>query len=338
MLMKDHAVRDKPEAFAKAMRSALFGVALSGAMLTCPASAKEPAMLLEDHPLVDTLWHLETGAIVDVDRLRADVEKADHVLIGEKHDNVIHHDRQALIVSMVREAGKSGQLVLEMADNTHEEILSGASAATVDSLGAALDWQRRGWGDWKEYQPIVEEAMGAGMRLKPGNPDRATLMHVGRGGEARADMLSDLRWDVDYGDAMREDLLDELVDAHCGMMPREQLGPLATMQRLKDAFMARSMRQSLGNGETAVLIAGNGHVRKDRGVPMFLDQDRPQVSVALVEVVRDETNQADYPSFDPALYDYVWFTPRVDEIDPCEKFRKQLEGMKSSMGKHGQHE
>jgi len=32
-------------------------------------------------------------------------------------------------------------------------------------------------------------------------------------------------------------------------------------------------------------------------------------------------------------FDYVWFTPRVDESDPCEKFREQLEKMRAP--KHG---
>jgi hypothetical protein len=26
-------------------------------------------------------------------------------------------------------------------------------------------------------------------------------------------------------------------------------------------------------------------------------------------------------------FDYVWFTPAVDDEDPCEKFRKPLERM-----------
>ena len=27
-------------------------------------------------------------------------------------------------------------------------------------------------------------------------------------------------------------------------------------------------------------------------------------------------------------FDYVWFTPRIDDVDPCEKFRKDLERLK----------
>jgi hypothetical protein len=30
-----------------------------------------------------------------------------------------------------------------------------------------------------------------------------------------------------------------------------------------------------------------------------------------------------------APFDYVWFTPRVDLVDPCERFREQLRQMRS---------
>lgn len=29
-------------------------------------------------------------------------------------------------------------------------------------------------------------------------------------------------------------------------------------------------------------------------------------------------------------FDYVWFTPRVDDKDPCEKFKSQFDRMKKS--------
>jgi uncharacterized iron-regulated protein len=64
-----------------------------------------------------------------------------------------------------------------------------------------------------------------------------------------------------------------------------------------------------------VLIAGNGHVRKDRGVPWYLAQLRPAariVSIGLIEV-EDDLDDAG----DDLPYDYVWFTPRVDDADPC---------------------
>ncbi len=118
------------------------------------------------------------------------------------------------------------------------------------------------------------------------------------------------------------------------MMGRDAVKPLVGMQKLKDAFMARALREDRKADDVAILIAGNGHTRMDRGVRMFLDKTEKVASVALIEVVRDRTDATDYPAFDAKLYDYVWFTPRVDEVDPCETFRAQLEAMKSKMKMH----
>jgi uncharacterized iron-regulated protein len=87
------------------------------------------------------------------------------------------------------------------------------------------------------------------------------------------------------------------------------------VQRARDAHMAAAMREAPGDG--AVLIAGVGHVRHDVGVPRMLP-DGETVSVAFIEVRADMTAP-------PALdVDYVWLTPRVDDRDPCERFRKEL--------------
>jgi hypothetical protein len=46
------------------------------------------------------------------------------------------------------------------------------------------------------------------------------------------------------------------------------------------------------------------------------------VSVAMLEVRAD---MADPPTL---AVDYMWFTPRVDDRDPCERFRSDLERLR----------
>jgi hypothetical protein len=75
-----------------------------------------------------------------------------------------------------------------------------------------------------------------------------------------------------------------------------------------------------------VLIAGNGHVRRDLGVPLHLATRAPQrgvLAVGIVEVVEGVARAEDYvapgagdiPQFDVAI-----FTPRTDRPDPCAGF------------------
>jgi uncharacterized iron-regulated protein len=96
--------------------------------------------------------------------------------------------------------------------------------------------------------------------------------------------------------------------------------------------MAEALLTAPG-GDGAVLIAGTGHVRTDRGVPAYLRRIAPAprtVSVAFLEVDPKRPDADSYAArFNRGLpFDYVWFTPAVDDEDPCEKFRKSLERLR----------
>lgn len=75
-----------------------------------------------------------------------------------------------------------------------------------------------------------------------------------------------------------------------------------------------------------MLIAGNGHVRGDRGVSALLRGRKSAVlTVAFLEVHREWARPADYAgAFGTSQlpFDYVWFTPRARDADHCAELRK----------------
>jgi len=105
---------------------------------------------------------------------------------------------------------------------------------------------------------------------------------------------------------------------------------MADIQWARDARIAASLARG-GQRDGAVLIAGAGHVRTDRGVPLHLGrqiQDVAITSVAFVEVDAAAEMPGDYArrfGSDALPFHYVWFTPKVDEADPCEKLKKSTE-------------
>jgi uncharacterized iron-regulated protein len=118
-------------------------------------------------------------------------------------------------------------------------------------------------------------------------------------------------------------LQDELRAAHCERAPGQVVIGMMRVQRARDAMMADRLAATAGKGG-GVLIAGNGHVRNDRGVPWYLARLRPgarSVSIGLVEVREDVLE----PPADLA-YDYVWFTaPADDRGDPCAQQEAALQ-------------
>ena len=80
-----------------------------------------------------------------------------------------------------------------------------------------------------------------------------------------------------------------------------------------------------------MLVAGIGHVGRRWGVPWYLEAGGHADDVAILafaEVPADSSDESPLPEpfgQPDGAYDYVWFTPRVDEEDPCEKYRDTLE-------------
>jgi hypothetical protein len=97
--------------------------------------------------------------------------------------------------------------------------------------------------------------------------------------------------------------------------------------------MAASLARIGQPRDGAVLNTGAGHARRDRGVPVHLARQAPGASiasVAFVEVEPAAVKPGDYAARFGATalpFDYVWFTPKIDEADPCEKFKQSLESI-----------
>lgn len=302
------------------MRTLLCLTALTCALSTVAQAA--PANLLSDHPLNGSLWDTRSGRPTDEEALLAAAAAADWILVGEKHDNAEHHRLQARIVGALGRLGRRLAVVWEMAEPEHAAALAAARLEEVDGLGRALAWEARGWPAWAEYQPIAEAALAAEMPMLPGKPSQTQVRALAHGESLPPATAERLAWSRRYPAQVEAELLKELAASHCGKLPEAALAPMATVQRFWDAWMADAMRRTKQpplNAEGAILIAGSGHVREDRAVPWHLEGE--SLTVALVEVVAGRDAAADYPAFDPQLFDFVWFTPRVDDKDPCEAFQ-----------------
>ena len=280
-------------------------------------------LLLQDHPLVGSLWQTDGSSRVGEDALIAAALKSDWVLLGESHDNPDHHRLQARIVAELGARGRRPALVWEMAGPAQAEALAAARLDAVADLGAALNWEERGWYAWSIYQPIAEAALTHGMKMHPGNPSPETTQAIAHGEALPQPQRARLDWERDYDGEQRSDLMALLAASHCNALPESDLEAMADVQRLRDSWMAASLREA-DAGSGAILIAGAQHVRKDRGVPWRLGE--AALSLALVEVEEGKLSAADYTAFDPRLFDFVWFTAKVEQEDHCARFFQKSDG------------
>ncbi|MBB4312283.1 ChaN family lipoprotein [Roseospira marina] len=301
-----------------------------------------------EHPLAGALLDPATANVLDAAAVANRLRGADVVLLGEKHDNPDHHRAQAWILEGLVTAGRRPALVLEMLDSRQgpalAEYLANADA-TAAGLGAAVHWADSGWPDWTHYQPIAEVALNAGLPVLPGNLPTDTVRRVaGAGAEAvlGAEGLAPRALDVPLPTDLTEALGAEIRRGHCDMLPDAALPGMIAAQRVRDGEMARALLSGRARDDTdsAVLIAGNGHVRSDRAVPWYLAQRAPDVrsvSVGILEIGPDlpatptpaDLRDTEAPvATAPQPFDLIMLTPALDDVDPCEAFRAQLERLR----------
>lgn len=291
-----------------------------------------------DHPLAGQIWDVGTASFIDATTLVGRLAQSRFVLLGEKHDNPDHHRLQARLLRALVAAGRQPAVGFEMFDIDQEKAIARHLAtAPTDAAGLAdaVHWDRTGWPDWALYQPIAAVALEAGLPIVATNLSRATARALREHGPdgVEAGLVTRLGLDRPLAPDTHAAMAAEIRESHCGYASEPMVEAMITVQRARDAQMAERLAAA-SRQDGAVLIAGLGHVRTDWGVPAYLAAPLPGttvVSLAFVEVGKGDTEPAAYASRfgrGPAPFDYVWFTPRVDDLDPCEKFRKQLKGLR----------
>jgi uncharacterized iron-regulated protein len=292
------------------------------------------------HPLVGQVWDVAAAEFLDTQTLVTRLVHGQFVVLGEKHDNPDHHRLQAWLLDALIKAGRRPAVGFEMFDTDDAPAIAchlAASPTDAVGLAEAVDWNQSGWPDWAMYQPIAEVALAKQLPIVATNFP-ATLTHtLMQGGTTALDTGLVQRLDLSrpLAPEIYAQMAHEIRDSHCGHAPEAMLEAMITVQRARDAQMANSL-VAAHQQDGAVLIAGALHGRNDRGVPAHLARLRPYakvISVAFLEVQHGRLEPTAYASEGEqrergALpFDYVWFTPRVDNVDPCEKFRHQLEHM-----------
>ena len=296
-----------------------------------------------NHPLTGRIWDVSSARFIDRQSLVIHLARADFLLLGERHDNPDHHLLQAEVLRSLIAVGRRPAVGFEMFGlDDASAIAEHLAAAPNDAagLGRAVNWNKSGWPDWAMYQPIAEAALQAKLRIVATNLPLATARKMSSDGPAALEprVTRDLGLDRPLSDAMFATMAADIRDSHCGYASEESVKAMVGVQRARDAQMAQSLIAA-GDPDGAILVAGAGHVRNDYGIPVYLTAKaagKQVISIAFLEVDNQKPEPDNYALPDPngrLPFDFVWFTARVDDENPCEKFKSQFEDLKKRSDK-----
>jgi uncharacterized iron-regulated protein len=233
------------------------------------------------------------------------------LLLGELHDAPEHQALQRDTVRQLAGRGELAAVVLEMVEQGRATtgLPPDASEAQVRE---ALDWaadRNAGAWPWKVYGPVVMSAVRAGAPVLGGNLPRAQM---------RASM-AEASLDTSVPPPALALQREAIREGHCGLLPDAQIAPMTRIQLGRDRAMAQTAVSALRPGRTVLLIAGNGHVQRDLGVPRQLPPDQAhRVVMALARDASTPTQEASTQA------DRIWVTAPRPPKDHCADMKRQM--------------
>jgi uncharacterized iron-regulated protein len=259
-------------------------------------------------PVSGEIRDLRSGEMLTAEQLLTRLVEPERLIIGEQHDNADHHAAQLWLLQTLGEQRAQGSLLLEMLvpdQQAKVDALRQAKSVPTD-LPAALAWQE-GW-DWNLYGPIVRFALTQPYPLLAANLDDREIRAFYRKPPALNGPRSNAL-------AVRNTLLGQVSESHCGLLPESQMPAMLAIQQQRDRRMAERMLAAPTRG---ILLAGAWHARKDVGVPLhLLDLGAGKAPTVLMLAEQGDAVTA-------AMADYVWYTPATPKPDYCEQMRQQF--------------
>jgi uncharacterized iron-regulated protein len=239
------------------------------------------------------------------------------VLLGEVHDNPV---QQRLRLEMLRRAFVAGwrpAIAMEQFDREHQVDIEHARRERPLDAGYLIEKAAPGHGkvgtgwNWDYYRPYVALALEYHVPLLAANLSRGEAAKiVAQGFSAVFDDAEVHSLGLDTEPASLLAAQEKEIDAgHCHKMPSEQLPAMARAQLARDAVIAAVLREHAALG--VVLLAGDGHVRRDIGVPRWLD---PPTLARVFAVGFLERGEDTPPG---SAFDAAVTTDPAPRADPC---------------------
>ena len=253
-------------------------------------------------PLAGKIWDLNNRHFITEEVLVSEIAKSDWVLLGENHENEEHHDIEQNLIEAISDAGRLGNVALEMANQDQQKLLdeqlNNPNVTEVD-----LNWSR-GW-PWDWYGELVKTALEKAQRV--------IATDLTRDQQMQAYMDSEI--ELPTG-PYREFMDAILYESHCGKLPKSQLSNMLRVQIARD----KAMHSALINNSTNkldVFIAGTMHTRYDTGIPLVGKLNSKTVLMVSAGPEMDPGKYIPESYQDNPIADYIIFTPETEPVDHC---------------------
>jgi len=265
--------------------------------------------------IIQLLFSLYVVLIWQSSHAEAQDDKPRILLLGEIHDNPFGHKLRLNHVRDLINQGNKLVLVMEQFDRENQLQLDAALSRCnhVDCVLARV--ATPGW-NWRFYKAFIQLALDKKVTIIAANLSDKDVLKVMTNGFT-AIFPKELIFEYKLNQIpltvlnAQKNAIDE---GHCKALPVSSLEPMARGQIARDVWMAHVIN-GLQN-QTVVLLAGNGHIRKDIGVFQWLGAHKQLVTQTHGYVEEEDIDSA-------IRFDRVNIVTKAKRSDPCLAFTKR---------------
>ncbi|MHA6309246.1 ChaN family lipoprotein [Hafnia paralvei] len=248
----------------------------------------------------DNIVDLHSGQKLTPQQLLAKLRDRPRVIVGEKHDNLQHHQIEQWLVESLPRQRTQGSVLMEMITpsqqdkvNAVKDQLKQGKTLTGQQITEQTAWQK-GW-KWELYSGVTTAALAGSYPLLSANLDRSEIKKFYQHPLAVTGALS-------TQPSVREAIAKTIEESHGGKLEPKQAEAMLAIQQQRDRRMAESL---LAAPTPALLIVGGYHANRALGVPLHVEDIAPMTELTVVMLAEEGVK------VDKSNADFVWYTRKA---------------------------
>ena len=248
----------------------------------------------------DNIVDLHSGQKLTPQQLLAKLGDRPRVIVGEKHDNLQHHQIEQWLVESLPRQRTQGSVLMEMITpsqqdkvNVVKDQLKQGKTLTGQQITEQTAWQK-GW-TWELYSGVTTAALAGSYPLLSANLDRSEIKKFYEHPLAVTGALS-------TQPSVREAIAKTIEESHGGKLEPKQAKAMLAIQQQRDRRMAESL---LAAPTPALLIVGGYHANRALGVPLHVEDIAPMTELTVVMLAEEGVK------VDKSNADFVWYTRKA---------------------------
>lgn len=248
----------------------------------------------------DNIVDLHSGQKLTPQQLLAKLRDRPRVIVGEKHNNLQHHQIEQWLVESLPRQRTQGSVLMEMITpsqqdkvNAVKDQLKQGKSLTGQQITEQTAWQK-GW-KWELYSGVTTAALAGSYPLLSANLDRREIKKFYEHPLAVTGALS-------TQPSVREAIAKTIEESHGGKLEPKQAEAMLAIQQQRDRRMAESL---LAAPTPALLIVGGYHANRALGVPLHVEDIAPMTELTVVMLAEEGVK------VDKSNADFVWYTRKA---------------------------